>query len=636
MSADPLDVAMAQYSQGAQSQSGDPLDDAMAAHVAEAPASQQPKDWSKEPDLFKVLYEGGKELAGSAAHGVGTVVDVATLTPPGAGSHAERFAAPFASEPQVGDEELQRHAQAVSQGYDRAFGTGPLAQTLKERIPQAAEAIGTIAGAKAPLELAVRAPAEMAARQAGMVTAAPKPAPPSFMDSQQSLGAAAASPNLANAPPQLRQAVTEAQSKVAGAPGALALDKEAIARHAEAATLPVPMQLMEGQASRDPVAFSNETNTRSQNQGVIDRLNTQQKQLTQNAQAIRDDVGPDVFSTNQIEHAETFIDAYKAKDAPIKADVTAKYDAAKAANGGDLQMQGNQFVSEAEAALKPQGKGRFLPSTVQGIIDDVKASGGQMSLDDFEGYRTQLANEARKAGRSEDGNALAAINKVRDALENVQPASDTAATAKQLFDTARAAHKARMGAIEADPAYDFAINDGTPDKFVQKFLTGNSATRDGVALMRKNLGDNPTAVQTMGVAVLDHLRASAGIDDLGNGTFKQSGFNKQLQALGPRLKSVLNPKDLENVEKLGNVARNIQQAPPGSYVNTSNTAPTLGATLKSGGAGLVEGAVNVKTLGVGGTAARGFLQRRAAEKAAQKTLAPGAGIITKLSDVGGP
>ena len=106
--------------------------------------------------------------------------------------------------------------------------------------------------------------------------------------------------------------------------------------------------------------------------------------------AIRGQVGPEVESTHPVEHGDTLIDAYKAKDAAVKADVTAKYQAAKDANGGNLQMEGGSFVNDAEAALKPQGKGKFLPATVRGILDDVKDSNGQMSLDDFEGYKNSV------------------------------------------------------------------------------------------------------------------------------------------------------------------------------------------------------------------------------------------------------
>jgi len=104
----------------------------------------------RNASLPDILWQGGKQLVGGAAHGVGTLVDVATGTPPGQGSHAEEFASNFATEPTLQDEEQRQLKEKVSKGYDVAFGRGPLATTLKERLPQAAEAISTVT---APLGL---------------------------------------------------------------------------------------------------------------------------------------------------------------------------------------------------------------------------------------------------------------------------------------------------------------------------------------------------------------------------------------------------------------------------------------------------------------------------------------------------
>lgn len=66
---------------------------------------------------------------------------------------------------------------AAGRGYDAAFGTGPLATTLKERIPQATGAVGTILGLKAPFDLAEGAelsPAEGAIEEGHPLTPAAK------------------------------------------------------------------------------------------------------------------------------------------------------------------------------------------------------------------------------------------------------------------------------------------------------------------------------------------------------------------------------------------------------------------------------------------------------------------------------
>lgn len=140
---------------------------------------------NNQPELLPMLAEGGKELLQGLMHTAGTLMDVGTFTAPGAGSHAERWASKIETDPSMGgrvDPSGEIHPDQVSHAYDNAFGTGPLAQTLKERIPQAAEAVSVVAPAaegltglvgrvSAPTEAALRAPVGQA-RQAFSATKA--------------------------------------------------------------------------------------------------------------------------------------------------------------------------------------------------------------------------------------------------------------------------------------------------------------------------------------------------------------------------------------------------------------------------------------------------------------------------------
>jgi hypothetical protein len=150
--------------------------------------------------------------------------------------------------------------------------------------------------------------------------------------------------------------------------------------------------------------------------------------------------------------------------------------------------------------------------------------------------------------RSNDGSTRYAAHLIRGAVEDSDLLPGTQAF-KAPFDQARELARARFQALEADPAYA-AVNETVPaDQFVRKFVTGG--TRDNVSRMRQNLADNPTAQQTMGVAALDHLRRAAGIDDMGNGNFSQANFNKQRQALDPKLRTLVGPEHAETLEQLG-------------------------------------------------------------------------------------
>lgn len=568
----------------------------------------------KQPELLPMLWEGGKEQVQGLLHGAGTVADVVTGTSPGAGSHAERWASTINTDPSLGGQISGAPAispQAVSTTYDKAFGTGPLASTLKERIPQAGEAISTVVPVlKAGGRMFGSAPAVDA--QAALDTAA----------SKQSMGAAASAPRLNTLSPELQQAVRNAVQRTGGA-----VPPETLARHVEADSLPVKMQLTEGQATQDPQIISQEMNTRGRTPEMVSRLNQQNQQLTENVQAIRDRVGPDVFSTNPVEHGDTLIQAYQAKDAPIRADITAKYKALEDANGGQFPLDTTSFVKATDAALSKAFKSNSVPSDLAANLNELR-NGRQMTFEDFESLRSDAADAARSAT---DGRQRAAAGIIRDQLENM-PLSPEAAKLKPLADAARAAAKARFDALDADPAYEAAVQGKVPpDQFVRKFIIGPSATREGIARMQSFLGDNETARQTMAVAALDHLRDSAGVGPGGSGNFSQAGFNKHLAALEPRLASLVDPKTVEDLSTLGSVARYTQNQPRGSYVNNSNT---LVGSLAEHGKSLAEGVAN-KTLGLGvipvGTLVRQAAQKRAASAAAAKSLAPGAGL-TRLPD----
>jgi hypothetical protein len=155
---------------------------------------------------------------------------------------------------------------------------------------------------------------------------------------------------------------------------------------------------------------------------------------------------------------------------------------------------------------------------------------------------------------------------------------------------------------------------------VQKFLI--NAPRDDVASMRANLGHDPVATQTMGVAALDHLRRIS--DPNGSGYFGQANFNRHLQALDPKLGSLLDRNTIEQLETLGNVSRYTQAQPRGSFVNNSNT---LVGALAEHAANAAEGVANVAAKGIPvGTITRKVLQNRANAKLTKETMAPYGGM----------
>jgi hypothetical protein len=440
----------------------------------------------------------------------------------------------------------------------------------------------------------------------------------------QSAGAAATTDQaainaiLAKVSPELQNEIRSTQINQ--------LNMPALERHVEADTLPVPVRLTRGQATQDINLLSDEMNMRGKNPDLANRFNEQNGKLIENMNAIRDKAAPDVYGTNYIENAETVINAYKALDDTRTADISAKYKALKDAAGGDFPIDGKQFATNAEKMLGKDLKTDFLPPAIAKQLERYK-NGETMTFENFEAMRTNLAAEMRKAERSGDGNAKTASSIVRTALEEL-PLSGEAEALKPLANEARSAAKARFDMLKKDPAYDAAVNDAVPDKFIAKYIIGGNK-RDLEALTAQ-LGKGSEGHQAVSAAVVNYLKDKAGVIN-DNGNFSQAGYNKALKQLDPRLLELVDGETAQQLRALGNVARYTQAQPRGSYVNQSNTFVAGAKEMAKGG---LEKAANVAGFGVVpiGTMTREALASRAAAKQTKESLKPGAG--TKLSDLG--
>lgn len=434
---------------------------------------------------------------------------------------------------------------------------------------------------------------------------------------RQSGGAAGASANIMDASLPLQSRIAEADPAK--------IDPVALNNHLEADQHGV--QLLKGQATRDPTQFSQEQN--STHPEIVERINAQNGQMTDALDNIRREASPTTVGNDHIENGQTVVDALKAYDEPIKADISAKYKALADANGGDLPVNGSSFKDAADAALSKQNKARYLPTEVQQTLEDIKKS-GNFTYSQFEGLRTDLAAAGRKADRASDGNAKAAINITRQALEELPMTpkfnSQTLEMAdpsgvKALADQARSAAKARFDELEADPAYEAAVNDDAPkgkpsalaDTFLDKYaISKSTAPKANVDRMMSKLDDDAKGAVTS--HTLNAIR-KAGINPSGN--VLPNSYNGAMEKLGPKLDSLVAPETKDSLESLGRVITNAKVAPPGSFVNYSKSGVVSNAAQ-----GLGEAALNAKTLGLGVPVLKGMIKNHFAKDA----LAPGAGI----------
>jgi hypothetical protein len=587
LASDPIDQAFPEASAAPTPFTGDPIDHAFAAQD-KAEASPAPED--PEGEAARALSRGSTAVMSSPYNPINW--------------------------PQMAADELAERSASTTKFTDpesgQTFDVPPMHPAVSTAIkvaPILAGAPSIVKGGAALLRSIPSwfkgAPATVESAQAALNAA----------QSGKSMGAASTAANIQEASPELQKAIIDTTRKTGGA-----VNPDVLNRRLEADSLPVKMNLTEGQATQDPSIISNEMNMRGKHKELAEAYNQQNGQLIDNLRTIREQAGPDVFSTNPGEHGDTIIQAYEDKAAAADAEISSKYQKLKDANGGQFPVDANALLENSSKALHNELLFDHAPKAVMSTLGRL-ADNGNMTFENFESLRTNLARIQRS---SLDGNERAAAGVIRNQME-AMPLAPGAAKLKPLADDARNSAKAQFQALEADPAYKAAVNDSVPpEKFVQRFITGPNATRESVTAMKANLADNDAASQTLGVAALDHLRNAAKVDNMGNGNFAAASFNKNLDNLRPKLQLLLPPEQAQHLDTLGNVARYTTAQPKGSFVNNSNT---LVGALAGHGANVLEGVANVKVGGIPvGSMVRGAMGKRAEEAAVRRALDPASGL----------
>lgn len=441
----------------------------------------------------------------------------------------------------------------------------------------------------------------------------------------------------------IRSAIAELPPDEAAAISKLAIndvDVDALKRRVEASQLGI--KLSTGQASQSPKIITKELNTRGKPGAELtpEMLNQQNKQLISSLDTLREEVAPNAYGKNKLEHGQNIIDAYREIDARLRSDIDAKYDALRQAAGGEFPIDVKTLYSNTEGTLRKQLLYRLAEKDLPEFkeLSDL-AKSGKMDFETFQYLRQNLGTTART---HRDGNVRKAASLMIDELEKL-PLSQETTQLKGLATDARNAARNRFEMLEKDPAMKAAVLDKVPaEKFADKFVV--RGVNKNVQQMIQNLGQDSPAHHSMRVAAIENLKESAGIKgDLSN--FSQSGFNKELKRMNDigNVNVVFGPETGNKLRAVGNVAAYTQYQPKGSFVNTSNTATALEALRGQAGKALQVGGdiVGLKTVGVPfGTIGKTKLEEMKTAAETQKTWAPGAGVkkqplsTIKLQDIG--
>jgi len=404
------------------------------------------------------------------------------------------------------------------------------------------------------------------------------------------------------------------------------LHSDALARHLEADSLPIPVRLTKGQALQDPNIISRERNERGVKEQYVEHFNQQNKDLMANAQAIKERTAPNVFTTDYVDDAGNaigFVNDIKKNN--VEATKTA-YKDLEALGGGKFPIDAQTFGKNALSALSKGEESEFLPEVFKRRIDEYASGKKEMNFDNFENLRTQIAKASRA---TDDGNVRHALSVVRQELEDI-PMPSATAELKTAADNARSLAKHDFELEKTNDLYNKVVNGKADTKdFIQNFVvrSKNADFQNSLNLLK----DNPQAIEHLRSGTLDYLTREA-TDASGN--FSTAKFNKAINKMDVDGKlDALFGGDAQMLRNLVKTGQYVEARPRGAFVNESNTFVAGAKALAASG---LEKALNATTANVVpiGTMGREALQNRAIKQQTKEALKPGAGV--KLSEIGKP
>lgn len=346
------------------------------------------------------------------------------------------------------------------------------------------------------------------------------------------------------------------------------------------------------------------------------------------------------------------------------AEIGGLYNAARDTAGRSFPLDGASFTSRANKALDDALLGGQLPPGVADHMNRIARGEVPFTVDYAEQLKTAIGNLQRS---STDGSVRRALGIVRGALDDtpvmglgqqgpaagarpnnpgmlpaIPNAPDLGQQSVEAFNRARAANRAMMQRVESTPALA-AVRDGVePDKFVQRFITGNGpeASIQSVQNLRREIANDPEAVAAVRSMIADHLKGQAlggAADEVGN--FSATNFRKALDAIGDRkLRAFFSPEEIEQLQAVSRVSSYLAHQPKGSAVNNSNS----GALVVGRGLDFLDQVASKIPLGfkdvIQGTV-RGQQQRQAQDvvpvlvqqaRRTQQGRLPAAGVSTGL------
>jgi hypothetical protein len=446
---------------------------------------------------------------------------------------------------------------------------------------------------------------------------------------------AMATPDKATIDAMLASASPELQAKITSYPTEL-VDIKALENQLKGDKF--GYQLTKGEALQDAAMMSDEFNKRAKSEDLMARLQDRDAKIANGFDLLATKAAPDLpGAMNLVDYGQVAIDQLIAKDKARLADISKKYADLEKANGGQFPIDTNKLKADVDKELSKKVLKTYASNNMSSYLTDLAdfQKRGNMTFDEFENLRTNLAEEMRT---NPSGNARKVAFVIRDALEKL-PMSEDLKMVKPLADAARNANKARHDILDTNPAYRIAVKDTrldselnnglehvAADKFIKKFVVDGS-TADVKRLMGE-LGLDTPGHQAAQAGLIKHLENVA----VGSkGVINQKSFNDALnKTIGKKLFDVMPNQTAVDLQDLADLARLTEHVGGKGFANTSNTVP---AAMREGAFNAVEMGINAKTGSPLGTFGRMAMEKATAGKKIKESLELGAGVKRPIKDM---
>ena len=363
----------------------------------------------------------------------------------------------------------------------------------------------------------------------------------------------------------------------------VAPSKEAIFNRALANSLPVPVPLTRGQATRDPLQFAKEFGLK-QVEGVGEPLayneQAQNRALIENLNVMGAKDAPDIVSAGQ-----TLVGHIKTIDKALTDKIGEAYDSVRNSLGQPAAMDGKSAAQSIKASLDEAQLTAFLPKEIASTLDEMAE--GKLPLNVKTAQALDKAWSGLQSGKSNYGLSTSADNAIQRAKEGLLNADVTDAAGEQSIAAYRVAKqlaKDRFDLIKATPAYKAVVNgerSAEPDQFFRKYVMSSTA-REAAGLKSLVSQADPKAEELIGRTLMGEIKAKSLNGSEENGAFSQAKFAKFLDPVWQARLNALMPEGLvQNLHNLNRVAEIVQRAPVASVPNRSGTAATAGNMLMS-------------------------------------------------------